>query len=159
LANTNQAKGMVLFAAFPSIKRLGQARLQQLCDEWVATSEGRACEITSIEVGDEASEFAIRLRTTGAPLAQMEARFHRFVKGLVSHVVEHGLSADQAALGRRIIELISQPFVPEFDAGTRATAARFAASAPGNHASRSDLASLGSRGQAVLGAVPTAPRQ
>ena len=161
MENTKLAKGMVLFAAFPSIQRLGQARLQQLCDEWVATSEGRACEITAIEVGDEASEFAIRLRTTGKPLSHMEARFHRFVKGLFIHVVEHGLSAGQAALGRRIIEMVSRPFVPECDAGARAAAvaARFAASASGKNASRSDLASMARQGQAVLGAVPTAPRQ
>jgi hypothetical protein len=157
LENTNQARGMVLFGAFPSLQRLGQARLQQLCDEWVGTSEGRACEISSIEVGDAASEFAIRLRTTGVPLTPLEARFQRFVQGLVAYVVEHGLPAEQAALGRRIIELVSRPFVPEFDAGARAAATRFAASAPGGVASRSDLASLIRRGQAVLGAAPTAP--
>lgn len=145
------ATGMMVFDAFPSIKKLGQARLQQLCDEWTTTAEARAYGITSIAVGDEDAGFPIRPRSSGALPDVTDGRLHKILVGLFTHIVEHGFSAEQEALGRRILEVVSRPIAPP-----KLTPA---ASHPGPGLARPGLAGMAQRAQAVLGSRPTVPRQ
>ena len=143
MASEIPAKGMIVFDAFPSIRRLGQARLQQLCDGWTATAEAAACDITSVEVGDEDAGFPIQPRGW-APPAATDERLHKILVGLFTHIVTHGFSAEQELLGRRIIEVVSRPLVPP------------QATPPPGHAGRLQpgLAGMALRAQAVRGSLP-----
>ena len=145
------ATGMMVFNAFPSIRRLGQARLQQLCDEWTATAEARAYGITSIAVGDEDAGFPIRPRSSGALPDVTDGRLHKILVGLFTHIVEHGFSAEQEVLGRRIIEVVSRPLMPP-----NATPP---APHPGPGLAQPGLAGMVQRAQAMRASLPTVPRQ
>jgi hypothetical protein len=89
-----------------------------LCSEWAATQDARDFSVTAIEVGDEASGFALDPKVGGASSPRTELRLDRVFASLFGYLVTHGLDASQQELGRRIVDLASQPLVHGADVQT-----------------------------------------
>lgn len=107
--NTSYDPGMSLLDPFPSLMALGQERLQELCNAWLATPEAQELKLHGVRVGDASTRFAFYPDVQMVEHRRLDARIHSFVTSLLAYLATHGLPENGALLAERIHQVATVP--------------------------------------------------
>lgn len=85
------AKPTVL-QAFPELEQLGQAKLQRLSDDWIATAIAREFAVSALEVHEEANKLLLPFEAQVTYRVQNHDDYYFPMDELLTFIAEHGIA-------------------------------------------------------------------
>ena len=105
MTNPDNQKGMEVFNGFPHIQALGQAEIQRLCDEWIKNPVPKECGVARVEVGDEASGYALNPQIAFTHAVQPGEAVHFPLDNLLFFLIDHAVPEEQRENYRQLVRL------------------------------------------------------